>query len=85
MGERSEFTELLEGVIKLTVGNDCWITGAGLTVKDAGLLVTVPEAFVTTHSNSVPLWETDVAGMVYDAPVAPLTGVYAPPLTLCIH
>jgi len=39
-------------------------TGAGLTVKVAILLVTLPEALVMTHSNSVPLLAVVVAAVV---------------------
>ena len=39
-------------------------TGAGLTVKVAALLVTEPEALVTTHSNWVPLLAVVVAAVV---------------------
>ena len=39
-------------------------TGAGLTVKVAMLLVTEPEALVTTHSNWVPLLAVVVAAVV---------------------
>ena len=39
-------------------------TGAGLTVKVAALLVTEPEALVTTHLNWLPLLAVVVAAVV---------------------
>ena len=46
------------------------------TVRLAALLVTLPKPLVITHSNWVPVFDTRVAGVVYEALVAPL-----PPLT----
>lgn len=76
---------VLVDVVKLTVGKDgCAM--AGLTVNIAGLLVTVPWVFVTTHLNCVPLSDTAVAGVVYDMLLAPLIFVKViPPLVLSCH
>ena len=40
------------------------VAGVGLTVKVAGLLVTLPAELVTTHSYCVPLLAVVVAGVV---------------------
>ncbi len=44
-----------------------------VTVRVAGLLVTLPALFVTVTVNWAPLSEVVVAGVVYEAAVAPLT------------
>jgi len=54
--------ELVDGDVKVMVGVDG--IGAALTVKLAILLVTLPEALVMTHSNSVPLLAVVVAAVV---------------------
>jgi hypothetical protein len=48
------------------------------TVSVAGLLVTLPVPFVTVTVNCAPLSAEVVAGVVYEADVAPLMA--APPL-----
>ena len=52
------------------------ILGAALdvdeTVSVAELLVVLPTELVTTVRNCDPLSEVDVAGVVYDEPVAPV-------------
>ena len=58
---------------------------AGLTVKVAAVLVTLPAILVTTHSYLVPLFATVVAGVVYEALVAPVILVNVTPSALCIH
>jgi hypothetical protein len=49
-------------------------TAFGVTVRTAVLLVTLLAASVTTTSNCAPLSTGFVAGRVYVAEVAPLTG-----------
>jgi hypothetical protein len=48
------------------------IAVAADTVSVAGLLVTLPAAFVTVTVNCAPLSADAVAGVVYEAEVAPL-------------
>ena len=47
-------------------------TGAAVTVRVALLLVTLPTESLTVTVNDAPLSEFVVAGVVYDAEVAPL-------------
>jgi len=47
-------------------------TGAAVTVRVAALLVTLPAASLTVTVNDAPLSEAVVAGVAYDAEVAPL-------------
>jgi len=47
-------------------------TAAAVTVKVAALLVAVPKLLVTVTVNCVALSELAVAGVVYEAAVAPL-------------
>jgi hypothetical protein len=51
------------------------IEGGAFTVSVAALLVTLPKALLTVTVNSAPLSEADVAGVVYEAEVAPLMAV----------
>ena len=61
-------------------------TGVGLTVNVAGLLVALPAELVTTHSYCVPLLAVVVAGVVYEALVAPPIAVKLPaPEASCCH
>ena len=46
-------------------------TGADVTVSVAALLVTLPAVLLTVTLNDAPLSEFVVAGVVYDAEVAP--------------
>ena len=56
------------------------------TVKLAGLLVTLPAVLLTTHSYRVPLLTPIVAGVMYEAPVAPVIAEYVPaPGASCCH
>ena len=62
------------------------LAGVGLTVKAAALLVTLLMEFVTTHLYCVPLLATVVAGVVYEALVAPPIAVKElSPGASCIH
>ena len=58
---------------------------ATLTVKLAVVLVTLPAVLVTTHSYKVPLLAAVVAGVVYEALVAPVIFVNVTPSLLDIH
>ena len=54
----------------------CVVTlGGTFTVSVAALLVTLPALPVTVTVNKVPVSEDVVAGVVYDAAVAPLIAV----------
>ena len=50
-------------------------TGAGLTVRVAALLVTLPAELLTTTVNCAPLSDVAVAGVLYVADVAPVIDV----------
>ena len=58
----------------------------GLTINVAALLVALPTELVATHSYSVPLLAIVVAGVVYEALVAPEIDENEPaPGASCFH
>ena len=73
-------TTVLTGWVVM-LGGTC----AELTVNVTPLLVTLPAVLVTTHSYKVPLLAIVVAGVVYEALVAPVIFVNVTPSVLCIH
>ena len=67
--ESPELTALISPILIVAL--------AALTVKVAPLLVTFPTLLLTTTVKTVPLSDATVAGVVYEALVAPL--ILSPP------
>jgi hypothetical protein len=51
------------------------IEGGVFTVSVAALLVALPKPLLMVTTNNAPLSEAAVAGVVYEAPVAPVTAL----------